>query len=346
MAYTDIDFSADYFNTTAYTGDGIAGRNLTTGTFQPDLVWIKSRSDTDNHRLVDAVRGATKHLESDNNGAEQTSSNVTAFTSTGITLSSNGAVNANAETYVSWNWKAGGTGVSNTDGSITSTVSANTTSGFSIVSYTGNGTGGATIGHGLSSALSVVIIKRRNTTGEWVFGCSSLGFTKFMEMNSTGAVQTNSTRFNDTAPTSSVFSVGTAVDTNTNGGTYVAYCFAEKKGFSKFGKYTGNGSADGTFVYTGMRPAMVIIKRTDSAGTYWSITDNKRDTYNVTYKRLFTNTSDAENTGLNPNLDFYSNGFKLRSTDSSNNASGGTYIYMAFAESPFTTSTGIPTTAR
>ena len=345
MAYTDIDKPSEYFNTTAYTGDGVAGRNLTTSTFQPDWVWIKSRSDTDNHRLVDAVRGATKHLESDNTGAEQTSSNVTAFTSTGITLSSNGAVNANAETYVSWNWLAGGTGVSNTDGSITSTVSANTTSGFSIVSYTGTGAN-ATVGHGLGVAPSVVIVKSRSGVFNWGVYHSSIGNTKYLELNETTATQISSTFWQNTSPTSSVFSLGSNNTVNQSSGTYIAYCFAEKKGFSKFGSYTGNGNVDSPFIYLGFKPAFMIFKRTDSA-VDWTMYDNKRIGYNPNNYKLRPNLSNAEySTAGYFEADIVSNGFKIRTSDAEVNTSGGTYIYMAFAENPFTTSTGIPTTAR
>lgn len=256
MPYSNIDKPSKYFNTTAYTGNGSAGRNLTTGTFQPDWIWIKSRTDTDNHRLIDAVRGATIHFECDNTAEEQTSSNVTAFTSTGITLSSNGAVNANAETYVVWSWLGANTTVSNTAGTRTSTVSANTTSGFSIVSYTGNSTAGATIGHGLGVKPSMIITKQRSgDVAEPAVYHTSTGATKFFKLNSgTDAVLTNSTLWNDTEPTSTVFTVGTAALTNASH-PIIAYCFAEKKGYSKFGSYTGNGSTDGTFIYTGFKPS-------------------------------------------------------------------------------------------
>jgi hypothetical protein len=345
MAYTNIDLPTDYFNTTAYTGNGSAGRNLTTGTFQPDWVWIKSRSDTDDHRLVDAVRGATIHFESNNTAQEQTSSNVTAFTSTGITLSSNGAVNANAETYVVWSWLGANTTVSNTQGTRTSTVSANTTSGFSIVSYTGNSTAGATIGHGLGVKPSMIITKQRSgDVAEPVIYHISNGATKFMKLNTSDAVGTNSTLWNDTEPTSTLFTVGTSAVTNASH-PMIAYCFAEVKGYSKFGKYTGNGSTDGTFVYTGFKPAFVIIKQTSSAGEGWEIADNKRSTNNV-ITTFLRNSTGAETTNTDRQFDFLSNGIKMRGTHGSTNASGSTYIYMCFAENPFTSSKGIPCTAR
>jgi hypothetical protein len=348
MAYTTIDLPTEYFNTTAYTGDGVVGRNLTTGIFQPDWVWIKSRSDADNHRLVDAVRGATKHLESDNDTAEQTSSNVTAFTPTGITLSSNGAVNANTETYVAWAWLGANSTASNTAGSITSTVSANTTSGFSIVSYTGNGVAGATIGHGLGSTPSAIIVKKRSDVGDWSSYHSVLGNTGYMRLNNTNAFATASTYWNNTSPDNDVFTVGTTGNINGSGVTYIAYCFADVKGFSKFGSYTGNNSTDGPFIYMGFKPAFVLIKATNTT-QWWTLLDNKRDTYNVATLGISPNSSNSEstfNTDRGPhNMDFVSNGLKIR-TDNSGINGTNSFIYMAFAENPFVTSTSIPTTAR
>jgi hypothetical protein len=354
MAYTTIDLPTEYFNTTAYTGDGVVGRNLTTGIFQPDWVWIKSRSDADNHRLVDAVRGATKHLESDNDTAEQTSSNVTAFTPTGITLSSNGAVNANTETYVAWAWLGANSTASNTAGSITSTVSANTTSGFSIVSYTGNGTDNdtATIGHGLGVAPNFIITKCRSEAGGWISSSTSLGWNNVVSLNTDDASSAGTQAFGVTGvtPSSITFTVSAnsgGNHTNINNATYIAYCFAEKKGFSKFGSYTGNGSADGTFVYTGFKPAFVMVKRTDTSGD-WPMVDSGRDPYNVAQYGLYANSTITESGfgSPTPMYDFNSNGFKIRNTFANTNASGGTYIYMCFAENPFVTSTSIPTTAR
>jgi len=349
MAYTTIDKGSSYFDTTAYTGNGSAGRNLTTGTFQPDWVWIKSRTDIDNHRLIDAVRGATKHLESDTTGAEQTSSNVTAFTSTGITLSSNGAVNANAETYVVWSWLGANTTASNTSGTITSTVSANTTSGFSIVSYTGNGTNGATIGHGLGVAPAMVIVKcRSDASTDWAVYHKSLTAGNMVFLNTTSASAAISSYDNGginpvSSTTFTTAQGGVSLNNvNTSTRTYIAYCFAEVKGYSKFGSYTGNGSTDGTFIYTGFKPAFVMTKRTDSAD-WWGIWDSKRLGYNGSNYYLLPNTSNAE---ANKELDILSNGFKIRTIDGGINASGGTYIYMAFAENPFVTSTGLAVTAR
>ena len=352
MAYTTIDLPTEYFNTTAYTGDGVVGRNLTTGIFQPDWVWIKSRSDADNHRLVDAVRGATKHLESDNDTAEQTSSNVTAFTPTGITLSSNGAVNANTETYVAWAWLGANSTASNTAGDITSTVSASTTSGFSIVSYTGNGTDNdtATIGHGLGVAPNFIITKCRSEAGGWISSSTSLGWNNVVSLNTTDASSAGTQAFGVTGvtPSSITFTVSASSGgnhTNINNATYIAYCFADVKGYSKMGSYTGNGNDDGTFVYLGFKPAWVLFKQTNAANN-WFIWDVKRDTFNTLALYLIPNSSGAEGGSGNTYMDYVSNGIKLRANNGAFNGSGDSYIYMAFAENPFVTSTSVPTTAR
>jgi hypothetical protein len=255
--------------------------------------------------------------------------------------------NNNTATYVAWNWLANGAGVSNTAGSITSTVSANTTSGFSIVSYTGTGAN-ATVGHGLGSAPKMVIFKNRdNGTQEWdTYHVGLTNATYFIQLNSSNA-QSNTNgalRFNSTAPSTNYFSVGTATTTNESGSAMIAYCFAEKKGFSKFGSYTGNGNADGTFVYTGFKPAFVIVKISSGTTNNWTIMDNKINTYNTVTTYLIADTSGAQGTDMV--LDFLSNGFKPRATFNSVNGSGYTYIYMAFAENPFVTSSGVPATAR
>jgi len=346
MAYTTIDNPELYFQTKLYTGNGGTQSITLDGSedMQPDWVWIKNRSSAYSHTVFDVIRGTTKRLMTNETAAEETDANtLTAFGSDGFSLGTNVALNQSSTAHVAWNWKGGGSASSNTDGSTTSTVSANTTAGFSIVSYSGTGSN-ATVGHGLSSAPNVVIIKKRSISSQWCFGTSALGFTKFLELNLTSAAGTNSNRFNDTAPTSSVFSVGTEGDVNTSG-TYIAYCFAEKKGYSKFGSYTGNGNADGTFVYTGFKPAWVIIKRTDSADS-WLMIDNKRVGYNGGNNVLEADANSAEDSGVADRQDILSNGFKLRSDWTKINASGGTYIYMAFAESPFVNSNGIPNNAR
>ena len=351
-----IDDGSEYMNTVLWSGNAVTGTSITGVGFQPDWTWIKSRSTTGpQHVLVDSNRGSSKVLETDTSDAEYTNTNaVESFDSDGFTLGNDGYTNTTGRTYVGWNWKASaGTTSSNTDGSITSTVQANTTAGFSIVTYTGNATAGATIGHGLGVKPDMIIVKPRNNTANWLilhkaYEGTSAENMRFTTMALASAGSQAGSGWYRTAPTSSVFYVGNGVagdytsSTNQSGATHVAYCFAEIEGYSKFGKYTGNGSTDGTFVYTGFRPAMIIFKRTNTAEN-WIIADNKRDTYNVMDKILFPNTSGAENTG-NVAYDFLSNGFKFRNT--SQNESGATYIYMAFAENPFVSSTSIPVTAR
>ena len=354
MAYSTITKPTDYFTPIIYTGDNASSRTFTTG-FYPDWIIVKPRSVSGSHRVSDSVRGLEILYTNGTNAEDpETTNNEVVYTrsSTGYTTrnSDAGVQNSSGETYVNWCWNAGsGSTVSNTDGSITSSVSANTTSGFSIVSFTGTGAN-ATVGHGLSSAPKMVIFKNRdNGTQEWdTYHAGLTDATYFIQLNSTNA-QSNTNgalRFNSTAPTSSVFSVGTSTTTNESGNAMIAYCFAEKKGYSKFGKYTGNGSSDGTFIYTGFRPAFTMVKRTDGIGN-WIVMDNKRSPFNLTDNRLLPNASDAEATSGN-SIDILSNGFKNRTNDGYNNASGGTYIYMAFAENPLVANTGggIPATAR
>ena len=344
MAYTTIDKPTDYFNTKIYTGTGSSNAQTGIG-HQPDLVWIKSRSAGWDHEFYDIVRGVGKSLSSVTTNAEQNSpQGVTAFGSDGFTVGTRSGVNENNSTYVGWNWKAGGTASSNSNGSITSSVSANTTAGFSIVSYTGTGSN-ATVGHGLGSNLDFLIVKRRSNTGEWIVFNSVEGSGKGLKLNTTGAsFSADATVWNSTNPTSSVFSIGTAVDLNASGNTYIAYCFANKKGYSKFGSYTGNGSTDGTFVYTGFKPAWVMVKVSSGTTGRWYIFDNKRNVDNVVNKFL---SADSSNTEATENtMDFCSNGFKFRSSNPAWNGSGNGHIYMAFAENPFVTSTGIAGTAR
>jgi hypothetical protein len=344
MAYTTINKPSEYFNTKLYTGTG-STQSITGLDFQPDWCWLKSRGVA-NHRVFDAVRGATKGIyPSLDNPEGTTSEELNAFNSDGFTLGSETNVNANSVNFASWNWKANGAGVSNTDGSITSTVSANTTSGFSIVKY-GNSTGVQTVGHGLGSDVKVLIIKNLTSANNWhVWHIGSP--TGAIHLNE-GAGATPSwfaAYQNSTAPTSSVFTVqsGSGDDTLGTSKDYIAYCFAEKKGFSKFGSYTGNGNANGTFVYTGFKPALLIRKRTDASND-WYINDNKRAGYNPQNDYLFPNTTQAES--ALQRFDFLSNGFKIRTTDGGDNASGGTYIYMAFAEQPLVGTNNIPATAR
>jgi len=343
MAYTTIDKPTDYFNTVTYTGTG-STQSITGVGFQPDWIWGKGRTLAGyNHGLVDSVRGVSKLIYSNLTEAEETySTGVTSFDSDGFSVGSGNVFNNGSNTYVAWNWLASNTTASNTDGSITSTVSANTTSGFSIVSYTSTGSN-ATVGHGLGVAPSMMIFKRRSgDTENWPVYHKDMGATHIMLLNATDAKSDTATRFNDTEPTSSVFSLGTSGDTNGGTSPFIAYCFAEKKGYSKFGSYTGNGSTEGSFIYTGFKPAWVMMKRTNTTGS-WTILDNKRNTFNIIGEYLLANNNSG---GIDfDNLDFLSSGFKLRN-NSFNNGSGDTIIYMAFAESPFVTSTGIPTTAR
>ena len=345
MAYTTIDKPTDYFNTVLFSGNETA-RSITGVGFQPDWVWIKDRSQSYNHHLFDSVRGATKRLKSDVADAESTNAQtLTAFGSDGFSLGTDNATNGNGSNVVSWNWLAGGSASSNTDGDITSSVSANTTAGFSIVSYTGTGSTD-TIGHGLGAKPSVILVKKRNGSANWYMyhhKNTSAPETDFLTLNSTAATSDNANNWNDTEPASSVFSVGASGTTNPSSGTMIAYCFAEKKGYSKFGSYTGNGNADGPFIYTGFKPAWVLQKNI-SATQGWQLQDNKREGYNGDNDLLQPHDSAAES-GVN-RIDILSNGFKVITTDAGQNTSGATYIYMTFAESPFVTSTGIPTTAR
>lgn len=324
-----------------YTGTG-ATQTISGLNFQPDFVWIKSRSNALDHKLTDSVRGATKGLISNATSAESTDANgITAFTSTGFTLGSDSVYNTNGASYVAWCWKAGqGSSSSNTSGNVTSTVSVNASAGFSIVTYTVTSTASMTIGHGLGVAPKLIIEKRRDGVANWDVYHASLGNTGRMQLNSTAAFDTQAGVWNNTSPTSTVFSQQGNGGWHAVGTTCVAYCWSEISGFSKFGSYTGNGSNDGTFVYTGFRPKFVIIKRTDTLGYNWYMNDSSRDTYNVVGLDLNPNLSNAESND-SPVQDFLSNGFKLRNGAYAGfNASGGTYIYAAFAEVPFKNSLG------
>ena len=350
MSYTTIDKPSDYFETKLYTGNG-GTQSITGLDFQPDWCWLKARAgaNVSNHRSVDSVRSATKELFQDATAAEETNTNgLTAFNSNGFSLGSSGGTNNSNTTYASWNWKAGtsftndasGTGI----GTIDSTGSVNQDAGFSIVSYTGTGSNG-TIKHGLNTAPKVVILKSRSDAQNWMVGMninSSINFTDALALNQTYALEDYAGYWNDTAPTSSVVSLGSHNNTNGSSKTYIAYCFSEVKGYSKFGSYTGNGNADGTFVYTGFKPAFVIIKRTDATEN-WYVFDNKRG-YNEANEYILANTSDGA--GTNRKIDLLSNGFKLRENATFANTSGGNYIYMAFSEESFVSSTGVPATAR
>jgi hypothetical protein len=327
----------DYFNANLYTGTGSAF-TLTGVGFQPDFGWFKGRNASSNHWLHDVVRGANPGLSSNSTAAEDTTAGqLTAFASDGYSLPNDtaGYLNFSGRTMVVWSWKAGGTGVSNTAGTITSTVSANTTAGFSIVTYTGNATSGATVGHGLGVAPNLIIVRNRTASAQnWQVYSSVLGATKRLFLDLTDAENTFSGVWNNTAPTSTVFSLGNATDVNGNTNNFVAYCFAAVPGYSAFGSWVGNGSTDGPFIYTGFRPRYLLQKGADVVRG-WNIWDTARSPYNAVDSLFQANSSGAESTGGYNAFDLLSNGFKVRSADANWNNSGSTYIYMAFAESPF-----------
>ena len=355
MGYTTINDPSAYFQTLLYTGNGGASRALTnTGNsdLQPDWLWIKKRNADRSHTLTDSSRGLTKYNEADDAGAEGTFTNkVLSVQSDGFTVGDNSSVNANNDTYVAWQWKAnGGTTSSNTDGSITSTVQANTTAGFSIVTYTGNGTAGATFGHGLGVVPSWILVKGRDDVRNWAVyhhKNTDAPETEILNLNNTNATVDNANRWNDTAPTSTLITIKQSGEVNVSGEKYIAYCFAEKEGYSKFGIYKGNGNADGSFIYLGFKPSWVMIKRTDSTSS-WHMWDNKREDYdgNPNDSALRADADGAENDTTDYSIDFLSNGFKLRNASDLDNASSGKFIYMAFAEQPLVSSSGVPATAR
>ena len=353
-AYTTIDDPTQYFNTVLRSGlYGGSDTAFTVG-FQPDWIWDKRRSDTSVHALFDSVRGfgaSGKVLYSNTNGAEATNALIDSVSSTGFTIKASAD---NTGTLVDWCWKASGSTASNTDGSTTSTVSANTTAGFSIVSYTG--AGATTYGHGLGATPNVIIIKKRTSdsgNNNWFVYHDKVitagGSNKsFLTLNETGALASNGSATTFTSVSSTTFGVGTDDIISESSHTFIAYCFAEIKGYSKFGSYTGNGNADGTFVYTGFKPAFVLLKNADEVEQWW-IFDNKRNAYdgNFRYYSLNPNATSAEGTtsGDNNHIDFLSNGFKLRTTAQQLNGASDNFIYMAFAESPFTNSNGTPNNA-
>jgi hypothetical protein len=348
MAYTDIDKPDDYFNTVLYTGTG-ATQSITGVGFQPDFTWCKARnSGTPWHQLTDSVRGTTKQLFSNETDAEDTNtSKLTSFDSDGFTLGSNGGINGISTTYVGWSWLANGAGVSNTAGDIASTVSANTTSGFSIVSWTGTGVS-ASVGHGLGVTPNIIFKKNLGAVTNWVVSTTIIdGSNDFFYLNATNAKGDSG----ETAPTSTLINLFANDENNGNGNGMIAYCFAEKQGYSKFGSYTGNGSTDGTFVYTGFKPRFIMIKGTTLASS-WVMFDTVRSTINpvpITGGFLLANSYNVEaGTGDSAAyIDILSNGFKIRNNSGFDNNSGSdTYIYMAFAENTFVTSTSVPTTAR
>jgi hypothetical protein len=341
-----ISNGAQYMAATLYTGTGSAltiANTVGSASFQPDLVWVKGRSGATDHAWYDAVRGVQLQLESNTTTAETTeTTGLTAFGSTGFTVGALAQMNTNTATYVAWQWNAGGSTVTNTSGSISAQVRANTTAGFSVVTYTGNGITSATVGHGLGVTPAMIIVKSRSTTTDWFVRHQSLAAGYQLRLNSTAAqeqVSSATTNGGLGSGTSSVinFISGSTNTSNVNasGGNFVAYCFSEVAGYSKFGSYTGNGSTDGVFVYLGFRPRFVITKSYDSTAGVgdWTIHDTSRLAYNTNDLRIFANASSAESTS--EAMDMLSNGFKIRTTNSNCNTSGGGYIYMAFAENPF-----------
>ena len=320
---------ADYFNTVLYTGNGTS-QSISSLSFQPNWVWIKERSGTPSHAIFDSVRGATKRIKSDSTDAELTqSTGLTSFDSNGFSLGSNTAVNASSDTYVAWNWLAGGSAVSNSNGSITSSVSANTKAGFSIITYTGTGSN-ATVGHGLNSTPEFLIIKGRDTSYNWVVWVDGFSTTQRLLLDTTGATSTGNW---NTLPTSSVFGLGSHLNINNSGSEFVCYAFHSVDGYSKVGSYTGNGSSsDGVFVQTGFRPALILLKTTTATGQNWIVFDNKRLGYNGANRYLLPSAANAEST--NDLLHIFSNGFQPRTNGNGFNGNGQTYIYLAFADQP------------
>ena len=338
MAYTTINKSKDYFNTKLYTGN--AGTQSITGVgFQPDMTWIKRRGSAEDHALFDAVRGATKRITPSRDYTEATQTgSLTSFNSDGFSLGNGDSVNG-SDNYASWNWKANGAGSANTDGTISSTVSANTTSGFSVVSWNGNS---GTVGHGLGAKPAMIIVKSRQSTNNWVVmhkGLTGGMDTNVIVLNGTGAEGGGGAGMAE--PTSSVFTITSGLAANDNN---IAYCFAEKQGYSKFGTYIGNGNNDGPFVYTGFKPSFVMTIRKDGASGRGML-DNKRPGYNVTHQYLLANDAQAEQNDGSWSMDLLSNGWKARYNNGNFNANGGTYIYVAFGQS-IVGSNNIPATAR
>jgi hypothetical protein len=324
---------SDLFDVKLYTGNG-STQTISGLGFSPDLVWIKERSSTSSHQLYDTIRGATNTLYSNSSNEEQVNANaLTSFTSAGFNVGVDNNVNQDTQTYVAWTWDAGSSTVTNTQGSISSQVRANASAGFSIVTYTGNATAGATVGHGLGVAPSMIIVKNRSVTASWQVGHVSPGWTQGAYLSATDSFSPLTTFWNDTAPSSSVFTLGTLSFGNGNGNNLVAYCFAPVAGYSAFGSYTGNGSADGPFVFCNFRPRWILQKQSSADGFNWAIRDTARDVDNPNDARLFADTSSAES--VNDNIDILSNGFKIRNSVGDWNASGATYVWAAFAENPF-----------
>ena len=348
MAYASIN-PKSYFSTKLYTGNNSSSNAITGVGFQPDWVWMKRRDGTSSHRLCDAVRGATKLLQSSAQDAEQTGADtLTSFDSDGFTLGADAApynVNVSGQSMVAWSWKANGQGSSNTDGSINTTyTSANTTSGFSISKYTGTGAN-ATVGHGLGVAPKMIMFKNLDSATNWDVFFHDVGQGRRLFLDHSVSFNTSTNYMNDTYPTSTVFSVGNADNTNKSGSPMIAYCFADVIGYQKIGSWTGNSNANGPIIYTGFKPAFIMSKNSNR-NENWLIHDNKRGTINVNQTKLSPNDTSAESTNAAFALDFLSNGFKIRTTDTALNQTGEVYAYLAIAEAPLVGSNNIPATAR
>ena len=347
MAYSTIKKSNVYFNTTLYTGTG-SSNSITGVGHQPDWVWLKQRSGTENHNSFDSLRGATTRLSPNRNNAEDTQAQqLTAFGTDGFTVGTDAGANQNGQTYVSWNWKAGTTSAIS-GGSITPTaVSINTTSGFGIYAYTGTGSAG-TIAHGLGAVPDAVIIKNRDGTNSWIVWYNAFNGRTRLVLNSSNSASTNQPyAFNDAIPTSTVVNIGTDTDTNASGSDYIMYVFKNVKGYSKIGTITGNQNTDGPFIYTGFKPNFVMTKKVGASGD-WLMRDPNRD-FNGQWRDLYANNTNAETSpDANTESDVYSNGFKLRMSHTNHNENGATFMFMAFAKEPFVadeTANGVPATA-
>jgi len=355
--YTTIDDPSTYFATTLYTGNSTS-RTITTG-MQSDLIWIKQRNTVRPNVIFDTVNtisfasGNSKYLVANTDAAitSNNSTQLTGVTSTGFTMGADNSdqINHTGSTTVVWTWKANGSGSANTSGTINTTkTSANTTSGFSIIQWDGNSTDAQSIGHGLGASPELAIIKRTSGTRDWTVGSKAIGWGNKLVLNGTAA-SASSDNFNSATPSSTVFYLGAEGDTNSSGQTYIGYFFTPIQGFSKFGTYKGNGNADGTFIYTGFKPAFFLQKKSSASGSYWSLWDNKRSESgsNPIGRRLFPNVGAVESEqDSSPMSDFCSNGIKMRQTDADYNGSGVTYFYMAFSEAPLVNSNGVPCNAR
>ena len=347
MAYTTIDDPSAYFQTKLYSGTGSSNSVTNDGNsdLQPDWVWIKERNNAVSHRIFDSSRGVQKRIFSNNTDAESTQSNsLTAFNSDGFTVGDSGSVNGGSDTYVAWQWKANGGTTSTLSGGISAIVQANTTAGFSIVKFTASGNNNQ-VEHGLGAVPHFIIAKGKDVSDNWFIYHKSIGPNGYIMLNQSSATDSpNSTVWRNIDPTSQYFYVSSG-GFNDDSTDVIAYCFAEKQGYSKFGSYTGNGNSDGPFVYTGFKPAWIMQKNTADS-TNWNIYDNKRSTFNKADDVLLANANIAEGAVSGKSIDFLSNGFKLRGSDNETNDSGDVHIYMAFAEHPFVSSEGVPTTAR